>query len=124
MRRERFDKINVVPFIDIVLVLLVIVLATATFAKKKALNIDLPASSLKEFTKPKSISISISLDGKFFYENKEVTLEEFEKRIDKLDRNKDIITIETDQKTDFQNFVTIMSMFKEKKFEKLSIITK
>jgi len=30
MRRERFDKMNVVPFIDIVLVLLVIVLATAS----------------------------------------------------------------------------------------------
>jgi biopolymer transport protein ExbD len=54
MRRERFDKMNVVPFIDIVLVLLVIVLATASFVQNKTIKIDLPSASSKKSEEKKS----------------------------------------------------------------------
>ena len=59
MRRERFDKMNVVPFIDIVLVLLVIVLATATFVTNKTINVDLPSASSKK-SEEKKAYISLS----------------------------------------------------------------
>ena len=63
MKRERFDKINVVPFIDIVLVLLVIVLATASFINKKSVKVDLPTASSKTVTEKKAIMISIDKEG-------------------------------------------------------------
>jgi len=124
MRRERFDKINVVPFIDIVLVLLVIVLATATFANKKSVKVDLPTASSKQVDEQKSIMISIDKDGKYFYEEKEMPLKEIEEKIKKLDPKKDIISLQTDQKTEFQKFVTIIDILKEKEFQNLSVITK
>jgi len=59
MRRERFDKMNVIPFIDIVLVLLVIVLATATFVKNQAIQVDLPTASSKQSEEKKNIQIAV-----------------------------------------------------------------
>ena len=67
MRRERFDKMNVVPFIDIVLVLLVIILATSTFVKNKTIVVDLPSASAKKSEEKKSIHIAIDKEGKYFW---------------------------------------------------------
>ena len=41
---KRFDSINVIPFIDIMLVLLVMVLTTATFIRQGIINVDLPTT--------------------------------------------------------------------------------
>ncbi len=124
MKRERFDKINVVPFIDIVLVLLVIVLATASFVNKKSVKVDLPTASSKQVTEKKAIMISIDKDGKYFYEKNELSLENLQEKLKKLDPKKDVISLQTDQKTEFQKFVSIIDILKEKGFQNLSIITK
>ena len=124
MKRERFDKINVVPFIDIVLVLLVIVLATASFINKKSVKVDLPTASSKTVTEKKAIMISIDKDGKYFYEKTELSLENLKEKLKKLDPKKDVISLQTDQKTEFQKFVSIVDILKEKGFQNLSIITK
>ena len=68
MRRERFDKMNVVPFIDIVLVLLVIILATATFARNQTINVDLPTASSKKSEEKKNIQIAVDKEGVYSYE--------------------------------------------------------
>ena len=124
MRRERFDKINVVPFIDIVLVLLVIVLATASFINKKSVKVDLPTASSKTVTEKKAISISIDKEGKYYYEKTPLSLENLQERLKKLDPKTDIISLQTDQKTEFQKFVSVIDILKEKGFKNLSIITK
>ena len=124
MRRERFDKINVVPFIDIVLVLLVIVLATASFINKKSVSVDLPTASSQKVTEKKAIMITIDKEGKYFYEKTPMSLENLRERLKKLDPKKDIISLQTDQKTEFQKFVSIVDILKEKGFRNLSIITK
>lgn len=124
MRRERFDKINVVPFIDIVLVLLVIVLATASFINKKSVKVDLPTASSKAVTEKKAIMVSIDKEGKYRYEETEMSLDNLKEQLKKLDPKKDVISLQTDRKTEFQKFVSIVDILKEKGFENLSIITK
>jgi len=42
MRLKRFDNMNVVPFIDIILVILVIVLTTASFIQLGVIEVNLP----------------------------------------------------------------------------------
>jgi biopolymer transport protein ExbD len=123
MRRRRFVDINVVPFIDIVLVLLVIVLATATFVVKNELPVDLPTSGSQSKVPPKSISVTIDKEGKYFFEKKPVTLDELKAALEKLDPVKDLITLNADQKSQFQKFVTVVDILKKKGFKKISIIT-
>jgi biopolymer transport protein ExbD len=123
MRRRRFTDINVVPFIDIVLVLLVIVLATATFVVKNELPVDLPRSGSQSKIPPKSVSVTIDKEGKYFFEKKPVTLDELRAALEKLDPVKDLITLNADQKSQFQKFVTVIDILKKKGFKKISIIT-
>ena len=124
MRRERFDKMNVVPFIDIVLVLLVIVLATATFVTNQTIKIDLPTASSKKDEEKKSITIAINKEGEYFYNKEALPVEEIKARLCKLDPKKDIVSLHTDQKSEFQNFVNVIDVLKEKGFENISIVTK
>jgi biopolymer transport protein ExbD len=124
MRRERFDKMNVVPFIDIVLVLLVIVLATATFVTNQTIKVDLPSASAKKSEEKKSIHIAIDKEGKYFYNKEAMSLELIEERLMKLDPKKDLVSLHMDKESAFQYFVSIIDILKTKGFENISIITK
>jgi len=124
MRRERFDKMNVVPFIDIVLVLLVIVLATASFVNNKTVKIDLPSASSKKQEDKKNLIIAIDKDGKYFFNQEELPIALIKEKLAKLDPKKDTVSLHTDKKTDFHYFVDVIDFMKEKGFENISIVTK
>jgi len=124
MRRERFDKMNVVPFIDIVLVLLVIVLATATFVTNKTINVDLPSASSKKNEERKSIHIAIDKEGKYFYNKESLSLEIIKERLNELDPKEDLISLHMDKESAFQYFVALIDILKAKEFKNISILTK
>ena len=124
MRREPFDKMNVVPFIDIVLVLLVIVLATATFVTNKAIKVDLPqASSLKKEDK-KSIVLAINKEGQYFFDQENLSLDTVKQKLEDLDPENDSVSLHTDKETPFHYFVDVIGFMKEKGFKNISIVTK
>ena len=124
MRRERFDKMNVVPFIDIVLVLLVIVLATATFVTNQSIKVDIPSASSKVNEEKKSIYISVDKEGKYYYDTQALSLENIKEKLMKLDAKKDIISLKMDKSSEFRYFVDIIDILKTKNFKNISIITK
>ena len=123
MKRERFDKMNVVPFIDIVLVLLVIILATSTFVKNQTIKVDLPTASSKKAEDKKSIHIAIDKEGKYFYDKEELPLDAIKERLLKLDPKKDLVSLHMDKASAFKYFVSIIDILKSKGFENISIIT-
>jgi biopolymer transport protein ExbD len=57
--------INVTPLVDITLVLLVILMVTASYVASKAIPLDLPKGATAETT-PTTLSVSIDKDGKTF----------------------------------------------------------
>ncbi len=57
--------INVTPLVDITLVLLVILMVTASYVASKAIPLDLPKGATAEST-PVTLSVSIDKDGKTF----------------------------------------------------------
>jgi biopolymer transport protein ExbD len=124
MRRKRFTSMNVVPFIDIVLVLLVIVLATASFATKNQLSINLPTSSSETKEKPKQIVIAIDKQGNYTYNGQDILLADMTQKLALLDPTSDAISLYTDEAADFKYFVSVIDILKNKKFEKISIVTK
>jgi len=124
MRRERFDKMNVVPFIDIVLVLLVIVLATATFVTNQSIKVDLPSAGSKQKEEKKSINIAVDKEGKYFYDKEELSLDFIKEKLLKLDPKEDIISLRMDKSSEFRYFVDIIDILKGKNFKNISIVTK
>lgn len=122
--RKRFDQINVIPFIDIMLVLLVMVLTTATFIKQGVIPVDLPkAEAAKKEEKTKEFSIYIKKDGTLFVDKRKVTSSELRSELEKIDRKRTVV-LRSDKEATFQNFVTVMDMLKALNHEQLYIITK
>jgi len=73
-------EINVVPLVDVMLVLLVIFIITAPLLTN-AVKIDLPkASSNPNITKPDHIEFGIREDGSLFWNGEQVTLESLPER--------------------------------------------
>lgn len=56
--------INLIPLIDVLLVILIFLAATTTFARDRQLKISLPQASAEQMTTP-TLEVSISQDGRF-----------------------------------------------------------
>lgn len=123
-QRKKFDQINVIPFIDIMLVLLVMVLTTTTFIKQGVMQVELPkasASTKKDVSK--EVNIYIKQDGKLFYEKEALSLQELKQKLSKLSK-KDTVVLRSDKNSQFQDFVSVMNILKELQHEQLYIVTK
>ena len=124
MKLKKYDSINVIPFIDVLLVLLAIVLLTSTFISKGIIPISLPNASNADNLKPdKEIIIVIQENGEILYENKVEILEEVEKMI-LLSSKETPIHINTDKNTKFESFVQVLDMLKKHNYSNVSIVTK
>jgi biopolymer transport protein ExbD len=62
---EMITSINVTPLVDITLVLLIILMITASYVASKAIPLDLPKGATAETT-PVTLSVSIDKDGKTY----------------------------------------------------------
>lgn len=124
LQRKKFDNINVVPFIDIMLVLLVIVLTTASFIQTGAIKLDLPTGSSKIEQKPeKELKISIKKDGTIFFDKEKIDKKDLEQKL--LTHNKKIpINLYCDKEAQFDKFVFLLDILKKNNYENLGIITK
>jgi biopolymer transport protein ExbD len=65
--------INVTPLVDIMLVLLIIFMVTATYIVKEAIEIDLPKAAAGGETTSKTLAIVITKDGKSYLDGVETT---------------------------------------------------
>lgn len=60
---EPIADINIVPFVDIILVVLIIFMVTTPLIMKPSINVNLPKAGAGDETTPSELSISISADG-------------------------------------------------------------
>ena len=124
MKLKKYDSINVIPFIDVLLVLLAIVLLTSTFISKGIIPISLPTASNADNLKPdKEIILVIQENGEILIENKVEILEDVE-RIILLSSKETPIHINTDKNTKFESFVQVLDLLKKHNFSNVSIVTK
>lgn len=65
------SEINVVPLVDIILVVLIIFMVTAPMIMKPSINVNLPKAASGEATTPSKLNIAISNDGRVILDGKE-----------------------------------------------------
>jgi biopolymer transport protein ExbD len=73
---EVIAAINMVPFIDISLVLLIIFMVTSSYIVKAAIEVDLPTAATGSDAAPSTIGLVVLADGKVQLNGAEVTLEQ------------------------------------------------
>ncbi len=121
---KKFDTINVIPFIDIMLVLLAIVLATASFISQGKIEVNVPKSQSKVKVKQDDLAelITISKDGEFFYKDKPIMIEVLDETLSKMGEERKI-TIKIDAEANFQNFVRVTDLLTKYGLKKVTVVT-
>ena len=124
MRLNKKDGLNIVPFIDIMLVLLAIVLSISTFIAQGKIAVDLPSANSTEQIKEdeKKVSVVIDKDNKFFIDDVEVTTDELKEKLNAVD-TKTLVQLKSDKNAKFESFVKVIDILKEKGHENFAIQT-
>jgi biopolymer transport protein ExbD len=65
--------INVTPFVDITLVLLIIMMVSATYIVSQSLKVELPKTATSDETVSRTYGVSISKDGTLHYNDRLIT---------------------------------------------------
>ena len=121
---QKFDSINVIPFVDIMLVLLAIVLTTATFVSSGELQIALPeARATTSGQALEIIEIALDKSDVLYLDGQEVSLQDLEGQMLTMDKSA-LVTLKIDEKSEFSQFVSIVDTLKVIGFENLSIGTR
>lgn len=121
---QKFDSINVIPFIDIMLVLLAIVLTTATFVSTGQLDIALPESSAESAAIEKEVvELAIDRDEKIYLNGKLIQLVEVKRYLRSIDNNTQV-TLLIDETVEFRHFISLIDLLKDHSPNKISIRTR
>ena len=124
MKRKPMASMNVIPFIDIMLVLLVMVLTTATFIRQGIIPVDLPeAKAADKKSDNKEVTIYVTKTSEIFFDKERVDLIELKARLTKLSKE-DTVVLRSDKESRFQDFVHVMDILKKLNHESLYIVTK
>jgi biopolymer transport protein ExbD len=79
---DGINEINITPFVDVVLVLLVIFMVTAPAMMKESLKVNLPKTLTSDVTsKADSIGIAITKDGQVLFNGKLISAENLQNEL-------------------------------------------
>ena len=122
MEDEEFKSINVIPFVDIMLVLLTIVLTTSTFIKAGLLPVELPGASEKQSEFMESLIIEIGRESRIYLKSKPVHLNDLKESIKSFNKTTPV-TLRADKNIVLQTFVDVLDIVKKSGFEKVTLQT-
>ena len=117
--------INMTPFIDVVLVLLIIFMVTAPMLTV-GVPIELPktaAKPMQDETQP--ITVSINPKGEIYLQETEVTLDDLVQKLQAISRNgvDDRIFIRGDKNTNYGAMMQVMGLVSGAGFKKIGLVT-
>ena len=120
-------EINITPFTDVILVLLIIFMIATPLISQSNIKIKLPeASSKNAIDDPKPVYITITSEGVVYLDNKALTNKELKQKINVLLKNEpDLkVVVAADQACRFQEVVRVIDTLKESGVESLNIATR
>ncbi len=125
-RRSRalMSEINVTPFVDVMLVLLVVFMITAPLLTV-GVAIDLPKTTVPEIPgQDEPLAVSIDARGKIFLQDTEVTLEELAPRLlAVIERKRDArIFVRGDKGIDYGRVMAVMGTLHEAGFRRIALV--
>ncbi len=122
MEEKGFDYINVIPFVDIMLVLLTIVLTTSTFIATGGIAVNLPKASRSSQETLKVRTIEIDGKGTIYFTGGPIAIPELREALKPIDRNSPFL-IRADRDLHLQTFVDVLDLVKNSGFQKVSLQT-
>ena len=130
-KRKLKAEINVVPYIDVMLVLLIIFMVTAPLLNLGT-DIKLPDSRAKALSTPKQpVVVSVYADGRYALmvekgDNREMPAAEITSRLRAIhDQNGDAtVLVNGDRHASYQKVISAIDLIKEAGFQQVSLISR
>ena len=124
-RHAPIAEINVTPFVDVMLVLLIIFMVTAPLLTV-GVPIDLPeteAKALEGDVEP--ITVSVSADGRIFLQDKEVTAEKLVATLQAIAANglNERIFVRGDRAADYGTMMQVMGRLNAAGYKRIGLVT-
>lgn len=123
MDEKPFETMNVIPFVDIMLVLLTMVLTTASFIAVGRIPLSLPQASAMKVEQLKETMVEIDAAGTIHLDGTALAIEELKVRLGTLPKDTAIL-IRADRSIAFQRFVDVADVLKGLAFTKVGVQTK
>lgn len=117
-----FESMNMIPFIDIMLVLLTIVLTTSSFVASGKIPLQLPQASATEADMDRNWTIEIDAQGSVFVEGLPVSLEVLRSRVAPLPKETPFL-LRADREVQLQRFIDVADVLKQGGFSKVAVRT-
>ena len=124
--RKSISEINVTPFVDVMLVLLIIFMVTAPLLTA-GIKINLPESaSVLKNEKNDPVTVSMNSKGEIYIQKKKISPDDLIKRLIALKgQNKDLkIYIKGDKNLNYGKIMDLMSFINKSGFKKVALVTK
>ncbi len=125
-KRRMMNQINVVPYIDVTLVLLVIFMVTAPMTNPGV--VDLPSAGQGVLKQPQlpPVVLTVKKDGKVEMESKSMQRDELLVAVQKLlakspERS---VVIAADKKVQYDDVIGVMDLLKRNKVDKVGLLLK
>jgi biopolymer transport protein ExbD len=122
MDEKEFDYINVIPLVDVMLVLLTIVLTTSTFIATGAIRVELPQASKSPAEILKTQTIEIDISGNIYLNSRLVALDELKVSLQATPRETPLL-IRADRNIRLQAFVDVLDVVKNLEIKRVSLQT-
>ena len=123
---KSFSQINVTPFVDVMLVLLIVFMITAPLLTV-GVKIDLPKTKASQLNqKGDPLILSIKSNGKIFIQDREIDNKRLIPRLKALANNnmKIRVFIRGDKKVNYGNVVDVLSRVQSAGFSKATLVAK
>ncbi len=117
-------EINVTPFVDVMLVLLIIFMVTAPMMEQ-GVEVDLPQTKTVQTLPEDSdhVVLSVKKDGSIYLDEYEVELEKISKHLEKIAENKkSLLYLRADAEVPYGRVVELMTRVKEAGIKKLGVV--
>ena len=124
--RRSISEINVTPFVDVMLVLLIIFMVTAPLLTA-GIKINLPESaSVLKNEKNDPVTVSMNSKGEIYIQKKKISPDDLIKKLIALKgQNKDLkIYIKGDKNLNYGKIMDLMSFINKSGFKKVALVTK
>ena len=113
-RQREEPEINLVPMIDVMLVILIFLMITTTYSRYTELQINLPtADAEKQPQRPNEVTVLVSAQGQYTVDKAPVAFSSIEQFAEQLKRasagrKEPIVVISADAKATHQSVVRVM----------------
>lgn len=124
-RGQMMTEINVTPFVDVMLVLLVIFMVTAPMLTA-GVNVDLPQASAKPLAgQDEPLSISINSSGKVFLQKTEIDGKELRAKLSAIaaEKKDTRIFVRGDKNVDYGKIMQVVGEINAAGLSKVSLVT-